>query len=146
METCETFTLPHGKHGCLRGGGRGGGGGRLEAKPIIQGAFDGEETGSFLFSFYFLLRCYACLVVQEEGVDGDHAPPSTRPKFDVQFSHVCTYLDLVLFDLVLCKHVIIPCSTDLIVPRDKSHRKGKRHAKPASCGCGNSSDLVYSNK
>lgn len=70
----------------------------------------------------------------------------TGPKFDVQFSHVCTYLDLVLFDLVLCTHVIIPCSTDLIVPRDKSHRKGKRYAKPASCGCGNSSDLVYSNK
>lgn len=51
-----------------------------------------------------------------------------------------------MFDFVLCKHVIIPCSTELIVPRDKSHRKGKRHAKPASCGCGNSSDLVYSNK
>lgn len=33
-------------------------GGRLEAKPIIQGAFDGEETDSFFF-----FRCYACLVV-----------------------------------------------------------------------------------
>lgn len=63
METCETFTLPNGKHGCLRGGGRGGRrrrrsaiGGRLDAKPMIQGAFDGEETGSFLFFFYFFLR------------------------------------------------------------------------------------------
>lgn len=75
METCETFTLPNGKHGCLRGGGRGEGrrgrrrrrsaiGGRLEAKPIIQGAFDGEETGSFLFLFYFLfalLRLSSCV-------------------------------------------------------------------------------------
>lgn len=38
-------------------------GGRLEAKPIIQGAFDGEERGSFLFYFLFRFALLRCLVV-----------------------------------------------------------------------------------